>query len=145
MHIQVVKSIYRKISLHVAIMQNHCLYTLHTCIYIPQYRRAMGLVSLQSINLCSSSTSVLLPLPPQSLLFNPQQGLFLHQPSSALALTPTFTDLGMMVTCLVAQFRCNYRNSHIFSVCLNPSSPPIFRLAFIKSIHTLLKQVCCVD
>jgi neurofibromin 1 len=76
----------------------------------------------------------------QNLLFNPQQGLFLHQSSSALALIPTFTDLGMMVTCLVAQFRCNYRNSHIFSVCLNPSSPPIFRLAFIRSIHTLLEQ-----
>ena len=80
----------------------------------------------------------------QNLLFNPQQGLFLHQASSVLALTPTFTDLSMMVTCLVAQFRCNYRNSHIFSVCLNPSSPPIFRLAFIKSIHILLMQVCCV-
>ena len=77
----------------------------------------------------------------QNLLFNPQQGLFLHQSSSLQALIPTFTDLSMMVTCLVAQFRCNYRNTHIFSVCLNPSSPPIFRLAFIKSIDTLLKQV----
>lgn len=77
----------------------------------------------------------------QNLLFNPQQGLFLHQSSSVLALIPTFTDLSMMVTCLVAQFRCNYRNTHIFSVCLNPSSPPVFKLAFIKSIHTLLKQV----
>ena len=121
-----------------------CTFTIHSVCKSVTWR--ISLVKCSTLDwvheFCDYVYSMLYALsPPQNLLFNPQQGLFLHQSSSTLALIPTFTDLGMMVTCLVAQFRCNYRNSHIFSVCLNPSSPPIFRLAFIRSIHTLLEQV----
>ena len=46
-----------------------------------------------------------------------------------------------MITCVVAQFRTNHRNSHIFSVCLDPLSPPVFRLAFVEGLCTVLKEV----
>lgn len=75
--------------------------------------------------------------PKQNLLFSPQN-LFLHQPSSLQAGIPTFTDKDQMVTCLVAQFRTNHRNSHIFQVCLDPDSPPVFRLAFVEALQTVL-------
>ncbi len=54
---------------------------------------------------------------------------------------PTFSDLDLMITCVVAQFRTNHRNSHIFSVCLDPLSPPVFRLAFVEGLCTVLKEV----
>lgn len=76
----------------------------------------------------------------QNLLFSPSS-LFLHQASSVAAGVPTFSDLDLMITCVVAQFRTNHRNSHIFSVCLDPSSPPVFRLAFVEGLCTVLKEV----
>ena len=75
----------------------------------------------------------------QNLLFSPQN-LFLHQPSSLQAGIPTFSDIEHMVTCLVAQFRTNHRNSHIFQVCLDPTSPPVFRLAFVQALQIVLRN-----
>ena len=50
-----------------------------------------------------------------------------------------------MVTCLVAQFRSNHRNSHIFSVCLDPSSPPGFRLVFVEALYIVLREAAAVE
>ena len=84
---------------------------------------------------CSSSSSSL-----QNLLFCPSSP-FLHQPSSVAANVPTFSDMDMMVRCLVAQFRLNHRNTHTFNICINSDSPPSFKLAFLQALFVLLKEV----
>lgn len=47
----------------------------------------------------------------------------------------------LMMNCLVAQFRCNHRNSHIFNVCLDPNSPTVFRVAFVDAMYTVVQEV----
>ena len=78
--------------------------------------------------------------PMQSLLFLPSSP-FLHNSASLQSSIPTFTDRDLMTNCLVSQFRCNHRNSHIFNVCLDLNSPNVFRLAFVDAMHTVLKEV----
>ena len=74
------------------------------------------------------------------LLFS-QSSPFLHQTSSIAAGIPTFSDLDLMVQCLASQFRLNHRNSHTFGICLSPESPPVFKLAFLRALHIVLKDV----
>ncbi len=66
---------------------------------------------------------------------------FLHNSCSLQAVIPTFTDRDLMTNCLVAQFRCNHMNAHIFTICLDPTSPTIFRVAFVDAMHIVLKEV----
>jgi neurofibromin 1 len=75
----------------------------------------------------------------QNVLFSTSSP-FLHQPSSIAAGIPTFSDIDLMVCCLVAQFRLNHRNTHTFNICLNKDSPLVFKLAFIRALHTLIEE-----
>jgi len=58
---------------------------------------------------------------------------------------PTFTDRDLMTSCLAAQFRCNHMNSHIFTVCLEATSPTVFRVAFVDAMYTVLKEVSKIE
>lgn len=80
-------------------------------------------------------TAVQAPL--QDLLFN-HRDLFIHNPASQAAGMPMFSDLKVMVDCFTAHYHINHRNSHLTHVCLDPASPPVFRLALVKAVMEVL-------
>lgn len=46
-----------------------------------------------------------------------------------------------MVDCFVSSFRINHRNNQHFDICLQPNSPIIFHLVFVKGTYTIVKEV----
>ena len=46
-----------------------------------------------------------------------------------------------MVDCFVSSFRINYRNNQHFDICLQPNSPIIYHLAYVKGTYSIVKQV----
>lgn len=80
-------------------------------------------------------TAVQAPL--QDLLFNHRE-LFIHNTASQAAGIPMFSDLKVMVNCFTAHYHVNHRNSHLTHVCLDPASPPVFRLALVKAVMEVL-------
>ena len=45
-----------------------------------------------------------------------------------------------MVDCFVSSFRINYRNNQHFDICLQPNSPIIYHLAFVKGTYSIVKE-----
>lgn len=80
-------------------------------------------------------TAVQAPL--QDLLFN-HRDLFVHNSASQAAGVPMFSDLKVMVDCFTAHYHINHRNSHLTHVCLDPASPPVFRLVLVKAVMEIL-------
>ena len=52
-----------------------------------------------------------------------------------------------MVDCFVSSFRINYRNNQHFDICLQPNSPIIYHLAYVKGTYSIVKEVknSCMD
>ena len=46
-----------------------------------------------------------------------------------------------MVGCYVSSFRINYRNNQHFDVCLSPSSPIVFNLAYVRGTYAIVTEV----
>ena len=46
-----------------------------------------------------------------------------------------------MIDCFVSSFRINYRNNQHFDVCLQPSSPIVYNLAFVRGTYNIVKEV----
>ena len=52
-----------------------------------------------------------------------------------------FTTEELMVDCFVSSFRINYRNNQHFDICLQPNSPIIFHLVYVKGTYAIVKEV----
>lgn len=70
----------------------------------------------------------------QGLLFNVSKPFSLGSGSLV-------TTEDLMVDCFVSSFRINYRNNQHFDMCLQPSSPFIYQLAYVKGTYSIVKQV----
>lgn len=46
-----------------------------------------------------------------------------------------------MVDCFVSSFRINYRNNQHFDICLQPNSPIIYHLVYVKGTYAIVKEV----
>ncbi|RMX38597.1 hypothetical protein pdam_00008370 [Pocillopora damicornis] len=51
-----------------------------------------------------------------------------------------FTTEELMVDCFVSSFRINYRNNQHFDICLQPNSPIIFHLVYVKGTYAIVKE-----
>lgn len=69
----------------------------------------------------------------KALLFN------INKPFS-LGSGSFLTTEELMVDCFVSSFRINYRNNQHFDICLQPNSPIIYHLAFVKGTYSIVKE-----
>ena len=121
---------------HMAQMSCHLRYLAHSFIACPVLHDHPGILGIlefwkdkrQSASLMRPSCLF------QGLLFNVSKPFSLGSGSLV-------TTEDLMVDCFVSSFRINYRNNQHFDMCLQPSSPFIYQLAYVKGTYSIVKQV----
>eukprot|EP00118_Oscarella_pearsei_P012253 m.88991 g.88991 ORF g.88991 m.88991 type:complete len:2691 (+) comp36590_c0_seq4:57-8129(+) len=74
----------------------------------------------------------------QDILFNHKK-LYVRQLQPSIVGPPP-DEQELMIYCLVSIFRINPRNNYLTTVCLESTSPLLFKLALVQSIHKVVQE-----
>ena len=105
-----------------------CVYVCRLCTYVNRQDTA---VIKYIVTLFQSKL--------QDVLFNPKK-VYVRLTQPAIVGSPP-DERELMIHCLIALFRINPRNNYLSMVCLESTSPLLFKLILVRSIHRVVQEV----
>ncbi|XP_065830941.1 neurofibromin-like [Oscarella lobularis] len=104
-----------------------CVYVCRLCTYVNRQDTA---VIKYIVTLFQSKL--------QDVLFNPKK-VYVRLTQPAIVGSPP-DERELMIHCLIALFRINPRNNYLSMVCLESTSPLLFKLILVRSIHRVVQE-----